>query len=75
MPVVEQKAPAGHATQLGWPDSGCSRPAGHGVQDGEEAPGAEKEPGGQTPSGAERPWAEQKLPAVQGLQADWPGRF
>ena len=73
-PVLEQKAPAGHAAQLDWPDRGCSRPAEHGVQDGEDAPEAEKEPGGQTPSGAERPCAEQKLPAVQGLQADWPER-
>jgi hypothetical protein len=73
-PAVEQKAPAGHAAQLAWPDSGCSWPAEHGVQDGEDAPEAEKEPGGQTPSGAERPCAEQKLPAVQGLQADWPVR-
>jgi hypothetical protein len=44
------------------------------VQDGDDAPEVEEEPGGQTPSGAERPVAEQKLPAVQGLQADWPAR-
>ncbi len=37
-------------------------------------PEVEKEPGGQTPSGAERPVEEQKLPAVQGLQEDWPAR-
>ena len=60
--------------QLRWPDSGCICPAGHGVQDCDDTPEVEEEPGGQTPSGAERPVAEQKLPAVQGLQADWPER-
>ena len=55
-------------------DSGCICPAGHGVQDCDDTPEFEKEPGGQTPSGAERPVAEQKLPAVQGLQEDWPAR-
>jgi hypothetical protein len=72
--VVEQKLPARHAAQLRWPDSGCICPAGQGVQDCDDTPEFEKEPGGQTPSGAERPVAEQKLPAVQGLQADWPAR-
>ena len=59
---------------MGWPERGWSCPAGQGVQDGDDAPEVEEEPGGQTPSGAERPVAEQKLPAVQGLQADWPVR-
>ena len=72
--MVEQKLPARHAAQLRWPDSGCICPAGQGVQDCDDTPEFEKEPGGQTPSGAERPVAEQKLPAVQGLQADWPAR-
>ena len=44
------------------------------MQDGDDAPEVEEEPGGQTPSGAERPVAEQKLPAVQGLQEDWPAK-
>ena len=72
--MVEQKLPARHAAQLRWPDSGCICPAGHGVQDCDDTPELEKEPGGQTPSGAERPVEEQKLPAVQGLQEDWPAR-
>ena len=72
--MVEQKLPARHAAQLRWPDSGCICPAGQGVQDCDDTPEFEKEPGGQTPSGAERPVAEQKLPAVQGLQEDWPAR-
>ena len=60
---------------MGWPERGWSWPAGQGVQDlGDAPPEVEEEPGGQTPSGAERPVAEQKLPAVQGLQADWPAR-
>ena len=73
-PVEGQKAPAGQAVQVGCPERGWSWPAGQGVQDGDDAPEVEEEPGGQTPSGAERPVAEQKLPAVQGLQADWPAR-
>ena len=73
-PVEGQKAPAGQGAQVGWPERGWSWPAGQGVQDGDDAPEVEEEPGGQTPSGAERPVAEQKLPAVQGLQADWPAR-
>ncbi len=73
-PVEGQKLPAGQS--VGARIAGCGQklPAGQGVQDGDDAPEDEEEPGGQTPSGAERPVAEQKLPAVQGLQADWPAR-
>ncbi len=72
--MVEQKLPARHAAQVGWPERGWSWPAGQGVQDCDDTPEVEEEPGGQTPSGAERPVVEQKLPAVQGLQEDWPAR-
>ena len=74
-PVEGQKAPA--VQGVGARIAGCGQklPAGQGVQNlGDAPPEVEEEPGGQTPSGAERPVAEQKLPAVQGLQADWPAR-
>ena len=63
-----------HSVQEDCPVSGCICPAGHGAQDGEDAAELEKEPIGHVPSGCVRPAVEQKLPAVQGLQENWPWR-